>query len=382
MGVRTNLQLPTARPYLSTSYFSRLPAPCLSMRDLLTDYERLAAAGTPPGRAVVTSVWGSAPRPEGACLLATADGHLAGSVSGGCVESATAVEIAEAIARGTPKLVTFGVTDERAWEVGLSCGGTIRVFVEPTVRPEVLDAARGPGGVVVATVIEGQGAGAALVVRDNGAESGALPTAIDRAAVVAGARNALARAMSATVELPAPGGATKVFLEVFPRRPTLVIFGGVHVAAALVPLAKALGYRTVVADGREAFLTRERFPEADELVLGWPDEAFARVGIDSATYICLLSHDPKFDEPAMEIALRSEAAYVGAIGSRKTQAARRERLRAAGFSEAELSRLRGPIGLDLGGRQPVETALAILAEITATRYGRSGGPMTAVNSER
>ena len=352
------------------------------MRDLLTDYERLAAAGTPPGRAVVTSVWGSAPRPEGACLLATADGHLAGSVSGGCVESATAVEIAEAIARGTPKLVTFGVTDERAWEVGLSCGGTIRVFVEPTVRPEVLDAARGPGGVVVATVIEGQGAGAALVVRDNGAESGALPTAIDRAAVVAGARNALARAMSATVELPAPGGATKVFLEVFPRRPTLVIFGGVHVAAALVPLAKALGYRTVVADGREAFLTRERFPEADELVLGWPDEAFARVGIDSATYICLLSHDPKFDEPAMEIALRSEAAYVGAIGSRKTQAARRERLRAAGFSEAELSRLRGPIGLDLGGRQPVETALAILAEITATRYGRSGGPMTAVNSER
>jgi xanthine dehydrogenase accessory factor len=167
-----------------------------------------------------------------------------------------------------------------------------------------------------------------------------------------------------------------VFLEVFPRRPTLVIFGGVHVAAALVPLAKALGYRTVVADGREAFLTRERFPEADELVLGWPDEAFARVGIDSATHICLLSHDPKFDEPAMEIALRSEAAYVGAIGSRKTQAARRERLRAAGFSEAELSRLRGPIGLDLGGRQPVETALAILAEITATRYGRSGGPMT------
>ena len=346
------------------------------MRDLLLDYERLTAAGTPPGRAVVTSVWGSAPRPEGACLLATAAGRLAGSVSGGCVESATAVEIAEAIARGTPKLVTFGVTDERAWEVGLSCGGTIRVFVEPTVRREILDAAGASGGVVVATVIEGPGVGATLVVRDDGAESGALPAGFDRASVVEGARNALGRALSATMELPVAGGAAKVFLEVFPRRPTLVIFGGVHVAAALVPLAKALGYRTVVADGREAFLTRERFPEADELVLGWPAEAFARVGIDSATYVCLLSHDPKFDDPAMEIALRSKAAYVGAIGSRKTQAARRERLRAAGFTEAELSRLRGPIGLDLGGRQPVETALAILAEITATRYGRSGGTMT------
>src|SRR6476646_10522385 len=134
------------------SHFSPLTSRFLLsvMRDLLADYERLTAAGTPPGRAVVTSVWGSAPRPEGACLLATADGRLAGSVSGGCVESAAAVEVAEAIGRGTPKLVTYGVSDERAWEVGLACGGTIRVFVEPTVRPEVLEAARGPGGVVVA----------------------------------------------------------------------------------------------------------------------------------------------------------------------------------------------------------------------------------------
>lgn len=350
------------------------------MRDLLPDYERLTAAGTPPGRAVVTSVWGSAPRGEGACLLATADGRLAGSVSGGCVESATAVEVAEAITRGTPKLVTFGVSDERAWEVGLSCGGTIRVFVEPTVRREIIEAARGPGGVVVATVIEGEGTGSTLVFRDDGGESGSLPAGIDRGAVAEAARQALAREASKTLELPAPGGTAKVFLEVFPRRPTLVIFGGVHIAAALVPLAKALGYRTVVADGREAFLSRERFPDADELVLGWPEEAFARVGIDSATYVCLLSHDPKFDEPAMEIALRSKAAYVGAIGSRKTQASRRARLRAAGFTDAELARLRGPIGLDLGGRQPAETALAILAEITAVRYGGSGGALTG--SER
>jgi len=183
----------------------------------------------------------------------------------------------------------------------------------------------------------------------------------------------LSRGTSATVEIPGPGGLSRVFLEAFPRRPTLVIFGGVHIGAALVPLAKALGYRTVVADGREAFLSRDRFPEADELVLAWPEEAFAKVGLDAATYVCVLSHDPKFDEPALEIALRSPAAYVGAIGSRKTQAKRRDRLKAAGFTESELSRLHGPIGLDLGGREPAEIALAILAEMTAVRYGGTEG---------
>jgi xanthine dehydrogenase accessory factor len=141
------------------------------------------------------------------------------------------------------------------------------------------------------------------------------------------------------------------------------------VAAELVPLARALGYRTIVADGRPAFLTRERFPDADQLILGWPEEAFAQAGIDSATAVAVLTHDPKFDDPALMIALRSPAMYVGAIGSKKTQAARRERLGAAGLTEVQLARLFGPIGLDLGGRSPAETALAILAEITAVRYG-------------
>jgi xanthine dehydrogenase accessory factor len=351
------------------------------MRDILPDYERLSASGQQVGRAVVVSVWGSAPRPEGACLIATADGTLAGSVSGGCVESATAMEIAEAITRGTPKLVTFGVSDEKAWEVGLACGGTIRVFVEPTVRPEVLEQARAPGGSVVATVVEGEGTGATLVLRDDGQQSGTLPPGLDQSAVLEAARKVLIRGISTSLELPGPAGLSRVFLEAFPRRPTLVIFGGVHIAAALVPLAKALGYRTVVADGREAFLSRERFPEADELVLAWPEEAFAKVGLDAATYVCVLSHDPKFDEPALEIALRSPAAYVGAIGSRNTQAKRRDRLQAAGFSETDLARLHGPIGLDLGGREPAETALAILAEMTAVRYGRAEGRETAGKGE-
>jgi xanthine dehydrogenase accessory factor len=339
------------------------------MRDILTDYERFARAGKPFGRAVVTSVWGSAPRPEGSSMLAASDGTIAGSVSGGCVESATAVEIAEAIERGSPKLVTFGVTDERAWEVGLACGGTIKVFVEPVVGSSVLEAARGPGGEVVATIVAGPGVGASVRVLETGQILGSLPVAASDDELHDAALDALRRQTSASRELETESGPVTVFLEVFPRQPRLVIFGGVQIAVALVPLAKALGYRTIVADGRESFIGRDRFPQADELILAWPEEAFERIGLDSACYVCVLSHDPKFDEPALQIALRSPAAYVGAIGSRKTQQARRDRLREAGLTDEQIKRLHGPIGLDLGGRQPAETALAILAEMTAARYG-------------
>jgi xanthine dehydrogenase accessory factor len=342
------------------------------MRDLISDYQRFASTGEPFGRAVVTSVWGSAPRPEGSSMLTSRTGAIAGSVSGGCVESATASEITEAIARGTPKLVTYGVSHERAWEVGLACGGTIRVFVEPSVRPEVLDAARGPGGEVVATVIEGAHLGRSVRVFEDGRIEGTPPEGLAPASLRGAALAALRRERSSTLELQAEGGPVSVFLEVFPREPKLVIFGGVHVAVELVQLAKPLGYRTIVADGREAFLTRERFPTADELILGWPEEAFQRIGLDSSCYVCILSHDPKFDEPALKLALRSPAAYVGAIGSRKTQAERREWLRADGLTPEEIDRLHGPIGLDLGGRQPAETALAILAEMTTVRYGGMG----------
>lgn len=354
------------------------------MRDLLTDYERFVATGRPFGRAVVTSVWGSAPRPEGSCMLAAADGTIAGSVSGGCVESATALEIEAAIGRGSPKLVTFGVTDERAWEVGLACGGTIKVFVEPTVRAEVLEAARGTGGEVVVSVVAGPGLGGSVRVFEDGRVEGSLTSRLPLDAVRQAALGALKKEASTSQALETPEGPITLFLEVFPRRPRLVIFGGVQIAVALVPLAKALGYHTIVADGREAFLDRKRFPDA-ELMLAWPEDAFARIGLDSSCYVCVLSHDPKFDEPALQIALRSSAAYVGAIGSRKTQAARRERLRESGLTDTEVERLHGPIGLELGGRQPAETALAILAEITAVRYGgsaRRGEKSTPSPSDR
>jgi xanthine dehydrogenase accessory factor len=302
-------------------------------------------------------------------MLATADGRMAGSVSGGCVEAATVTEIGEAIGRGTPKLVTFAVTDEQAWEVGLTCGGTIKVFVEPRVRPEILAAARGPGGEVVATVLERAGAGAFLRVFEDGRTEGSLGPDLPAAEVRDAALAALRREAGLTATVDTGAGPVSLFLEVFPRQPRLVIFGGVNIAVALVPLARALGYGTIVADGRPAFLTRERFPDADELIPSWPEAAFAQVGLDASCYVCILSHDPKFDEPALRLALRSPARYIGAIGSRKTQAARRERLTGSGFTDEEVARVHGPIGLDLGGRQPAETALAILAEMTAVRYG-------------
>jgi xanthine dehydrogenase accessory factor len=305
-------------------------------------------------------------------MLATANGTIAGSVSGGCVETATALEIEAAIARGSPKLVTFGVTNERAWEVGLACGGTIKVFVEPTVRPEVLQAARGSRGEVVVSVIAGPGLGGSALVLEDGRVEGPSSTAVSMDEMRDAALAALRKEASTSQTVETVDGPVTLFFEVFPRQPKLVIFGGNQTAVALVPLAKALGYHTIVADGREAFLDPERFPQADELILAWPKEAFERIGIDSACYVCVLSHDPKFDEPALEIALRSPAAYVGAIGSKKTQASRREQLRESGLSEGQVTRLHGPIGLDLGGRQPAEIALSILAEMTAVRYGRMG----------
>jgi xanthine dehydrogenase accessory factor len=349
------------------------------MRDLLQHLDRLSAGGVPVGRAVVTSVWGSAPQAEGASLLATAAGVMAGSVSGGCVEGAALEEIITAIGRGTAKPVTYGVSDETAWSVGLACGGTIKVLIEARVRPELVALLRARLGGVLATVLDGALSGGAVLFLDDGTapkllEAGETdkPVKTDELASLVAAIQPPALDASRTIEISTPSGPVQIFLEVIPRPPRLVIFGAVHIAAELVPLARRLGFETIVADGREAFLTAERFPDAHQLVLAWPEEAFARVGLDRATYVCLLSHDPKFDEPALRLALRSDAAYIGAIGSKKTQAARRDRLLAEGFAAGDLARLHGPIGLPLGGRRPAETALAILAEMVAVRYGANG----------
>jgi xanthine dehydrogenase accessory factor len=327
------------------------------MRDLLADYDRLSARG-PVGRAVVTNVWGSAPRLAGASMLATADGQMAGSVSGGCVESAVVEAIGTAIRTGQARIERFVVSHEQAWAVGLACGGSIELLVEPELRSDLLAAARSEGGAVVPSVVGGP--------FPLGRPALALADPIARAMP-----EVLAGQVSRTLVLSTPAGDASVFFELYPAPERLLIIGAVHVAEVLARLARPLGYRVIVADGRAAFLTRERFPEADVLLEAWPAEAFAQVGVDEATSICVLSHDPKFDEPALELALRSPARYIGAIGSRRTQAERRDRLRAAGFSDADVARIHGPIGLDLGGRHPGEIALAILAEMTATKYGRT-----------
>jgi xanthine dehydrogenase accessory factor len=356
------------------------------MRELLDQVRAWQAEEVELARAVVIRTFGSSPRPEGANLVVTADGRLAGSVSGGCVEGAAVEEIQRARAAGVARVIRYGISDEQAWDVGLACGGTIDVLVEPVLRPEVLEAAGGPGGVAVVIPLPAdapppalgpheRGAGEppapALTVAESGASTGSTGIPEADAAIELAAREVLARGGSTTVE----AAGRQWFVEGYAARPRLVIVGAVQVAMPLARIAGELGYGVVVVDGRAAFATRERFPDVDALVVGWPDEVAEQIGLGPGDAVAVLTHDVKFDEPAIVEALRRGCRYVGAIGSRKTQAARRARLVAAGVGEADLDRLRGPIGLDLGGRAPAETALAIMGEIVAARYGGTGVPM-------
>jgi xanthine dehydrogenase accessory factor len=333
------------------------------MRDLAADLARFDAAG-PVARAVVLGTWGSAPRPAGAVVLAAADGRMAGSVSGGCVENAVIEEIAAARARGTPKRLRYEVSDETAWSVGLACGGTIEVLAEASVPHEVRSAMSDVRGSVVVSALDGS---ARWRVLEDGSveEPGKLDPSIVTAAI-----EALRSERSGLVDAPPTHDAprtTHLFLEVFARAPELCIIGAGHVAQELVPLARRLGFVTKVFDSRTAFLTAERFPEAHELVLGWPAEELPK-HLGPASFVCVLSHDPKLDEPCVRLALRSPARYVGVIGSKKNQEKRRAALRSEGFSDAEVARLKGPIGLPLGGKQPNEIALSVLAEMVKARY--------------
>ena len=275
--------------------------------------------------------------------------------------------------------------------MGLACGGTIDVLVEPVVPPSAVRAAMaslgaGGSGAAVVTPLpvdsppadlgpHEPGAGAppepTLLVHDDGRLEGTLGDANLDAELIRTATDALKRGLSRTVEL----GDRSLFIEVYPVRPRLVVVGAVEVARSLVRLARELGFETIVIDGRASFATPERFPEVDRLIVGWPDEIADQIGLGPNDAVAVLTHDVKFDEPAIVEALRRGCRYVGAVGSRKTQADRRARLLEAGVSESELAQLRGPVGLDLGGRNPAETALAILAEIVAERYGGSGVPM-------
>jgi xanthine dehydrogenase accessory factor len=356
------------------------------MKELLDAVRTWRAVPSELGRAVVVRTFGSAPRPEGANLVATGDGRIAGSVSGGCVEGAAVEEIRRARADGVSRVIRYGISDEQAWDVGLACGGTIDVLVEPTLRPEVLAAAMGPGGIAVVIPLPGDAPGPApgphrpgrgeppapaMTVAQDGTTHGSAGSPDADLAISRAATDLLARGGATTIEV----AGRQYFLEGFAVPPRLVVVGAGQVAIPLVRFARDLGYATVVIDARAAFATPDRFPDVDTLVVGWLDDVADEIGLGPADTVAVLTHDTKVDEPAIVEALRRGCRYVGAIGSRKTQAERRVRLLAAGVAEGDLARLRGPIGLDLGGRQPAETALAIMAEIVASRHGRDGASL-------
>jgi xanthine dehydrogenase accessory factor len=359
------------------------------VKELVETLAAWRAHGAEVGRAVVVRTFGSAPRPEGAVLLATADGRIAGSVSGGCVEGAAAEEIQLARKAGRSRVVRYGISDEQAWDVGLACGGLIDVLVQPVVREAVELAARAAAaagatsGRAVVTPLpadspgaeagphprgEGEPPAPELVVWADGRLEGSLGDPDSNAELVRLSLESLARGTSRTVVV----GGRALFIEAFPPQPRLVIIGAAQIAIPLVSIAKALGFETIVADVRPAFATRERFPDVDRLIVGWPDEVADSIDMGPSDSVVVLSHDAKMDEPAIVTALARGCRYVGAIGSRKRQVNRRERLSAEGARSEDLDRLRSPIGLDLGGRSPEETALAIMAEIVAARYGGTG----------
>jgi xanthine dehydrogenase accessory factor len=299
--------------------------------------------------ATVVATRRSAPRPLGSKLAVSEAGDLAGSVSGGCVESDVAVQAREVLETGRPKLVSYGIADEEAWEVGLPCGGEIDVFLE-RIDHELPDPETPQ---VIFTVVEGDRAGERWISTDG--------------------------EVTRTQLLEQDG--EQVFAEVLGPPPRLFVFGAVDLAEELCRAAGGLGWRTAVADARARFATRERIPSADELVVAWPEEAVQRFEPDDRTAVVVLTHEDRWDVPALAAALASDAFYVGALGSRRTQARRREQLLEAGISAEQLERLSGPAGLDLGAGTPAETALSILGEILAVRAGREGGRLRA-SSER
>ncbi|MEU4466894.1 XdhC/CoxI family protein [Streptomyces sp. NPDC024017] len=338
--------------------------------------------------ATVVAVGGSAPRPPGAALAVAADGTAIGSVSGGCVEGAVYDLCLQSLQDGETLVERFGYSDEDAFAVGLTCGGTIDVMITPfaggrAVEEAALAAAARDEPVALARVVRGPAGllGQALVVRPDGSYDGGLGgdpgldrTALDRA------RALLGTGRTGTVELSedgshCPGGLT-LLVEAAVPPPRMIVFGAIDFAAALVRAGSFLGYHVTVCDARPVFATRARFPEADEIVVDWPDRYLRRTETDGRTVLCVLTHDAKFDIPLLTEALRLPVAYVGAMGSRRTHEDRNRRLREAGVSERELTRLRSPIGLDLGARTPEETAVSIAAEIIATRHGGTGTPLT------
>jgi xanthine dehydrogenase accessory factor len=373
------------------------------VRDILGQIEKWWDAGETFGLATVVRTFHSAPREPGAALAVSADGEVTGSVSGGCVEGAV-YELARQVCQsGQPVLQRYGISDDTALSVGLTCGGIIDIFVEPVSKdlfPQLgaVAAAINAGQPVgLATVIAGPGlAGARRIIwgsdaraagQDGHAARGGPPAAgtlaagerLDQA-VDDDARGMLAQGLTGVRHYGEHGerrlDELSVFVQSFAPPPRMLVFGAIDFAAAVARAGKFLGYHVTVCDARPVFATRARFPDADDVVVQWPHRYLAGIPVDERTVICVLTHDPKFDVPVLEVALRTPAGYIGAMGSRRTHEDRVARLREAGLSEEEIARLRSPIGLDLGARTPEETAVSVAAELIQLRWGGSGRPLT------
>jgi xanthine dehydrogenase accessory factor len=360
------------------------------MIEVIDDVVRWQQSGERAAIARVVGTEGSSPRDAGAAMAVSENSEVSGSVSGGCVEGAVVGAALEILAgERSPGVITFGYSDEDAFSVGLTCGGTIHLFVEP-VTERVSDdplygalraAVSASEPVALVTVIDGAGGGAKLLVRPGAEPIGTLGDAdLDRV-VGRDALGELEAGLSSTRHYGPHGeareDAVSVFIESFVVPPRMIIFGAVDFTAALAKVAKLLGFRVTVCDARAVFATVLRFPMADEVVNSWPDRYLAEVGagLGPRDAVCVLTHDHKFDVPAIVAAVRTKVGYIGAMGSRRTNEGRVVRLREAGMADAEIASVMSPIGLDIGARTPEETAIAICAEVIANRTGRRAGSL-------
>jgi xanthine dehydrogenase accessory factor len=344
------------------------------MKDLITTAREWTAAGDRVVMATVVRVDGSAPRGEGSKMLVSASGAVEGSVSGGCVEAAVAEEARSVHDGGPARIVTYGINRTMMWDVGLACGGKIDVLVEPMPDLALLENLFAPGAnaaLCTSLAAGGKEAAAKAIVFAGGGMTGSLGDAGIDAELAGAARAQIERGMSKTVSI----GGRDVFIDVVAPRERLIIVGAVHISVGLCAMAADAGFAVTVIDPRERLNNRDRFPKAAVLLVGWPEDELPKVTLDEHAYVAILTHDEKFDDPSLEFALRAHPRYVGAIGSKKTHAARRERLLAAGFSQSAVDGVRGPIGLDIGAQSPEEIAVAILAEMIATKYGHRGASL-------
>jgi xanthine/CO dehydrogenase XdhC/CoxF family maturation factor len=344
------------------------------MRDIASSLATWNSIGMPYAIATVVSVSGSAPRLPGAAMAVAADGEAVGSVSGGCVEGAVYELCRDVLATGVPVRESFGYSDDDAFAVGLTCGGVIEVFVSSAPPASVVDAVATGADVAVAQLLDATGA--VLMVGAHGTTGTTGFADVD--AVVSSEALAMLDSGSSGIRSVRCRPDVEVFVQSHATPPRLLIFGAIDYAGSLARLGKFLGYRVTVCDARPVFATEARFPDADEVVVEWPHSYLARTQVDSRTVVCVLTHDAKFDVPLLDVALRLPVAFVGAMGSRRTHLDRLSRLRDVGLTDYELSRLRSPIGLDLGARTPEETALSIAAEFTALR--RDGSCLPLVQS--